>query len=96
MTHERVTRTLDVEGDAPQLTSREACRKRDTQDNPAGAFVDQTPRLLGRDPVGVPGDDWLLQVVLNAPGASWIAALLHEERTKNEKKKIQGRRIKVG
>ena len=36
-------------------------------------------------------DDGLLQVVLNAPGASWIAALLHEERTKNEKKDTRER-----
>ena len=36
-------------------------------------------------------DDGLLQVVLNAPGASWIAALLHKERTKNEKKDTRER-----
>ena len=51
LTHEHVTCTHSVEGDAPQLTPREARRKRDTQDNPAGAFVDPKPRSPGRDPV---------------------------------------------
>ena len=55
LTHERVTRTLDAGGDTPQLTSREACRKRDTQDNPAGAFVDPTHRFSGMEPVGSRG-----------------------------------------
>ena len=62
--------TSDAEGDTPQLTSEEACRKRDTQYSPAGAFVDPKPRFLGRDPVGGSGSYGLLQVGLTAPRAS--------------------------
>ena len=79
LTHEHVTCTLDAGGDAPQLTSKETRPTARYARQSTGAFVDQTPQLLGRDPVRVPGDDWLLQVILNAPGASWIAALQEQE-----------------
>ena len=46
---------IDAGGDAPQLTSKETRRKRGTQDNPAGAFVDLKPRAPGRDPVRARG-----------------------------------------
>jgi len=47
--------TRGAEGDAPQLAPWEACRKRGTQDNPAGAFVDPTHRFSGMEPVGSRG-----------------------------------------
>ena len=53
-----------------------------------GCFLTPDARLLGRDPVRVPGDDWLLQVVLNTPGASWIAALQEREQAKNEEEEL--------
>ena len=88
--HERITRTLDARGDAPQLTSMETRPTARYARQSTGALVDQMPWLLGRDPVRVPGDDWLLQVVLNAPGASWIAALQEQEQTKNEEEEQLG------
>ena len=62
--------TRGAEGDTPQLTPWEACRKRDTQDNPKDAFQDPKPQTPGRDPVGELGGYELLQVVLNALEAS--------------------------
>ena len=52
LTHEHVMCTLDAGGDAPQLTSKEARPTARYARQSAGAFVDQTPRFLGRDPVG--------------------------------------------
>ena len=50
--------TLDAERDARQHAPSEGRWKRDTQDNPAGAFVDPKPRSPGRDPVRVARQLW--------------------------------------
>ena len=52
LTHERVTRTLDAGGNASWLTSKEILPAARYARQPEDAFVDQTPRFLGRDPVG--------------------------------------------
>ena len=51
LTHERVTRTLDAGGDAPQLTSKEALPAARYARQPEDAFEDPKPRAPGRDPV---------------------------------------------
>ena len=45
------TCTLDVGGDAPQLTSKKTHLEARYASNPAGAFEDPKPHTPGRDPV---------------------------------------------
>ena len=52
MTHEHVTCTLSVEHDTQEMSPKEARRKRDTQDNPAGAFETRHPTRPGETPSG--------------------------------------------
>ena len=66
--------TRGAEGDAPQLTPREADFQRDMQDSKPALLGPDAP-LAGRDPVRARGDDWLLEVGLTAPRASWIRSL---------------------
>ena len=49
------TCTSNAEGDAPQLTSKEARPEARSASNPAGAFVDPKPHTPGRDPVRARG-----------------------------------------
>ena len=51
LTHERVTRTLDAGGDAPQLTSKEVLPAARYARQPEDAFEDPKPHMPGRDPV---------------------------------------------
>ena len=53
--HERVTRTLDAGGDAPQLTSREVLPAARYARQPEDAFEDPKPHVPGRDPVWTHG-----------------------------------------
>ena len=48
------TCTRGAEGDTPQLAPWEACRKRDTQDNPAGTFDTRRPGYSGGTPSEYP------------------------------------------
>ena len=59
LTHEHVTCTPGVERDTQDMSPEEARRKRNTQDNPAGAFEDPKARTAGRDPVWTRGGDGL-------------------------------------
>ena len=77
--------TSNTEGDAPQLTSKETRPEARYASNPAGAFQDPKPHTAGRDPVWTRGGYGMPYVGSPAPRASRIAALQHEERTKNER-----------
>ena len=55
--------TRGAEGDAPQLTPREADFQRDTQDSKP-ALLGPDALLARRDPVRARGDDWLLELCL--------------------------------
>ena len=52
LTHERVTRTLDAGGDAPQLTSKEVRPAARHARQPADAFEDPKPHTPGGTPSG--------------------------------------------
>ena len=59
LTHERVTRTLDARGDAPQLTSREVLPAARYARQPEDAFEDPKPHTPGKDPVREHGGNGL-------------------------------------
>ena len=67
---------------------RRSYRQRDTQDSRRTLLWTRRPGSSGGTLSEEAGDDGLLQVVLNAPGASWIAALQAQEQTKNEEEEL--------
>ena len=82
--------TRGAEGDAPQLTPREADFQRDTQDSKP-TLLGPDARSPGRDPVRARGDDWLLEVALQPLEPDGFAASNLEERRRT-RRKIQGER----
>ena len=66
---------LYAECDVLQHTPREARRKRDKQDDPAGDFIDPKPCSPWRDPVRSRGGYKFPYVWLTVHRASWIHSL---------------------
>jgi len=90
LTHERVTRTLDAGGNAPWLTSKEILPAARYARQPEDAFVDQTPRFLGRDPVGGSRRRWATP---SRPERPWSLVDRCPASTRTDEE--QGRRTRV-
>ena len=84
MTHEHITCTLDAGGDAPQLTSKDSHRKRDSQDDRRELLKTRNPAHPGGTPSGstaAMGCSRSIRSPLEPRGS----LPFNEERTKNEK-----------